>query len=79
MNISPNYLSRIFKEESGESFSGFVQDKKLEYAQNLLITTKYSVSEISKLSGYSNEAYFSKLFKSKYSTTPGQYRKINKK
>ena len=79
MNISPNYLSRIFKEETGESFSGFVQDKKLEYAENLLITTKYSVSEISKLSGYSNEAYFSKLFKSKYSTTPGQYRKINKK
>lgn len=79
MNISPNYLSRIFKEEMGESFSGFVQDKKLEYAENLLVTTKFSVSEISKLSGYSNEAYFSKLFKSKYSTTPGQYRKINKK
>lgn len=78
MNISPNYLSRIFREETGESFSGFVQDKKLERAAELLLTTKLSVSEIAKQSGYANEAYFSKLFKSRYSTTPGQYRKINK-
>lgn len=78
MNISPNYLSKIFKEETGESFSGFVQDKKLERAAELLLTTKYSVSEISKMAGYANEAYFSKLFKSRYSTTPGQYRKNNK-
>lgn len=75
MKISPNYLSKIFKDERGVSFSNFLSDKKLERAEELLVTTKKSVSEIVKIVGYANEAYFTKLFKKKYGDTPGSYRK----
>ena len=78
MNISPNYLSKIFKEESGVSFSNFLSEKKLEKAEELLVETKLSVAEIVKIVGYSNEAYFTKLFRMKYSDTPGAYRKKKK-
>lgn len=75
MNISPNYLSKIFREETGINFSNYVGDKKLDLAAELLRTTKTSVSEISVKVGYANVAYFTKLFKQKYGNTPGQYRK----
>ncbi len=78
MNISPTYLSRIFKDETGTNFSTFLADKKLEKATELLCSTKFSMSEIAEQIGYSNETYFTKLFKAKYGTTPGQYRKLNR-
>ena len=75
-NITPNYLSRIYKEATGVNLSNFISDKKMETAGNLLVSEgKSEVSHIAEKLGYYNMPYFNKLFKSSYGMTPVQYRK----
>jgi AraC-type DNA-binding domain-containing proteins len=75
-NLTPNYISRIYKEITGINFSDFILDKKFEKAAELLISEKKaSVSYVAERLGYLNLPYFSKLFKEKYGMTPIQYRK----
>ncbi len=75
-NITPNYLSRIYKEATGINLSNFISDKKMETAANLLVSNmKLDVSDIAGKLGYYNMPYFNKLFKSCYGMTPVQYRK----
>ena len=76
--ISPNYLSKIFKEGSGINFSEFLVQKKLEKAKELLLTDKKAaVMEIAKRLGYYNTNYFISLFKEYYGMTPSMLRKRN--
>ena len=50
-------------------------DKRMEYAADLLKSTSHKVAEISGMAGFENAEYFSSLFKTKFGTTPTQYRK----
>jgi AraC-type DNA-binding domain-containing proteins len=77
-NITPNYLSKIFKDTKGINFSDFVINKKFEKAAELLTTSKTAdLSDIAERLGYFNLPHFSKIFKEKYGMTPVQYRKKN--
>ena len=77
-DISPNYLSKIFKDTKGINFSDFVINKKFEKAAELLVTSKAAdLSEIAGRLGYFNLPHFSKIFKEKYGMTPVQFRKKN--
>lgn len=77
-NISPGYLSKIFKEGTGTNFSDFVINKKFEKAAELLLGNNHlDISEVAETIGYSNITYFTRLFKEKYGMTPLQYRKKN--
>jgi len=74
--ISPNYLSKIFKEGSGTNFSDFVVQKKIEKAKELLLADKkITVSDIAKKLGYYSTTYFISLFKENYGITPSMLRK----
>ncbi len=73
--ISPDYLSHIFKEETGESLSSYILTSRMTYAKELLITTQQSVSEIALASGFPNVSYFSRQFKRLNGCTPMEYRK----
>ena len=61
--ISNYTLSRMFKNQVGVGFTEYVNAKRLELAKELLLTTSYSVREISLMVGFSNDNYFSRLFK----------------
>ena len=75
-HISTGHLSRLFKSISGEKFSTFVVDIKLEQAAWMLVEEKErSINEIAESLGYYSPAYFTRLFKSKYGVTPTSYRK----
>lgn len=77
-DITPNYLSKIFKDTKGINFSDFVINKKFEKAAELLATSKTAdLSEIAERLGYFNLPHFSKIFKEKYGMTPVQFRKKN--
>jgi AraC-like DNA-binding protein len=52
----------------------FIQRKRIEKAQQLLITTKYSLDKIAELSGLNNASYLSRLFKRFTGMSPGKYR-----
>lgn len=76
LQLSAAYLSRLFKYETGISFSDFVNSKKIEAAANLLRFSEYSDLEISNLLCFSSQSYFIKIFKKHMNKTPKEYRKI---
>lgn len=62
-NISKSYLSSIFKKETGESFTDYVNRKKIEEAKVLIQRQGLKTYEAAHELGFSDESYFSKLFK----------------
>lgn len=75
LKISPAYLSRAFKTETGMTFTDYVNRKKIEEAAGLLQYSKYTDLEISNLFGFSSQSYFIKIFRKYMGMTPGRYKK----
>lgn len=72
--LSPTNLSRIFKEETGDSPINYLIKIRLEQAKLLLDTeTDRTIKEISKLIGYDDALYFSKLFKKHFGQSPSSF------
>ncbi len=75
--ISPDYLTKLFKIETGQSFAQWVIEQKLAFARRVLATTtEMPVSEVARCIGYEDSRYFSRLFKAKTGATPTDYRYI---
>lgn len=72
---SPYYLTRCFRESTGQSLYQFVLDRRLERAKHYLQTTDFDLSEISLLSGFTTHSQFTSHFKRKYQVTPSQFRR----
>ncbi len=77
MNFSPGHLSTIFSQQTGQTFSRFLTEYRMNKAKELLCYTGKRSSEISLEVGYKDPHYFSYLFKKTQGITPTQYR--NKK
>ncbi len=77
LGISDAYFSRLFKAETGLSFSEFVTRQKLENAVKLVQYSEYSDAEISNLLAFSSQSYFIKQFRKHTGYTPHRYRQIN--
>jgi len=75
LSFSPNYLGRIFRDETGENFSDFVIRKRLEKAQELLGNPKLKIYEVADLVGYKQLTYFSRQFREAFGMTPGDFRR----
>lgn len=73
--LSENYLSKIFKRETGYSISDYLLMRRMARAKSLLIETARPVGEIAMEVGYSNSAYFIKMFKRETGKTPNEYRR----
>jgi two-component system response regulator YesN len=69
INVSSNYLSTLFKDEVGQGFSDYLIHFKLERAKSLLQEGKKDIKEIVCLCGFSDYAYFFKIFKKKLGVT----------
>lgn len=78
IGISPSYLSKQFKEDLGIGFADFLCDYRLEKAKALLIQTDRNNKEIAGMVGFSDDAYFSRVFKKDTGMTPKEYRKKHK-
>jgi len=74
-NISPNYLCRRFRQETGENFVDYVTNVRISKARELLAYKRFTAKEVAKKVGYSNHTYFSKLFKKATGKTVAEYRK----
>ena len=74
LNVTPNYLSIRFKEETGVGFMRFVLDKQMAKAKMLLADPQYKVYQISDMVGFLDEKYFSRQFKKLVGVTPKEYR-----
>lgn len=74
VNISANYLSAVFSQEMGITFTEYVTGKRMERAKELLRTTDKRSGEVAALVGYRDPHYFSFLFKKTQGCTPRDYR-----
>ncbi len=75
-NVSAPYLSKIFKEKMEIGFNDYLTKIRLEESQKFLIDTNLSVKEIAFMVGYSDEKYYSKLFKKFVGIKPTDYRRL---
>lgn len=71
--VSPDYLSRTFKKETGRSLSQYMLEKRMEKAKRLL-QSDMSVKNVALQTGYSNFSYFSKVFRDMEGMSPMEYR-----
>lgn len=75
VNISASYLSKIFINYLHTSYSTFVLNEKITYAQKLLVDSKLSMTEIAAEAGFSSSSYFSDCFRRITGKSPLQFRK----
>lgn len=73
VQLSPTYLSRIFKETTGYSVIAFFNKMKVDYAKELMMNGMKKVKDIAGQLGFSDEFYFSRLFKQLEGISPTEY------
>lgn len=74
MNLDRRYLSRLFKEKTGQTVQEYLISVRLEAAKGHLLRGA-SVSEAAILAGYEDTCNFSKMFKKLLGVSPGQWRR----
>ncbi|QGQ96556.1 AraC family transcriptional regulator [Paenibacillus psychroresistens] len=72
---SPNYLSKMFKECLGFTFTEYVHEVRLREAKRLLMETEDSVESIGRSVGYVDKSQFFRMFKQSLGMTPQQHRR----
>lgn len=75
LNVSNNYLYKIFMKEKGVPTSSFILNYRMELAKSYLETGNLPVKVIAASLGYENASHFSELFKQKNGMSPNEYRK----
>lgn len=78
VHLNHQYLSVLFKKETGVSISDYIADVRMEHARFLLRNTTDSVQAISEAVGYPDPQYFSRRFKRTVGQSPQAYRSQNK-
>lgn len=71
---SEDHFIRIFKKEMGNTPLEYIQQKKIEKAQTMLIFDNYSVKDVAYTLSYTNQSYFIRLFKKLTGLTPAEYK-----
>ena len=77
--LSKDHFIRLFKKEINNTPLQYINQKKIEKAQLILITDSMPVKNISYLLAYEDHSYFNRLFKKLTGVTPQQYRDRYKK
>ncbi|MFB9273768.1 response regulator transcription factor [Cohnella cellulosilytica] len=73
--ITPNYLSRLFRQETGKSFVELLSEIRMDKARALLLSEEgMKIYEVGAAVGYPNPRYFSEWFHKNAGMTPGEYR-----
>ena len=75
--ISPVYFSQLFKQQTGENFSEYLNKIRINKAKRLLEETNLKIYEVAYSSGFNQPQYFIKIFKEMVGMTPLDYRKCS--
>ncbi len=73
-NISPNHLSRLFRQEGHMRFADYISWVRLERAKFMLKRYNFRLEEVAQRCGYHDSNYFCRVFKRKTGKTPTEYR-----
>lgn len=74
VSLSKSYLSRIFKEETGESLSSYINKVRIDKAKLMLLDNGCALVNVASLCGFEDQSYFTKVFKRLVGVSPKRYR-----
>lgn len=77
VNVSPAYLSKLFKKEVGENITWYIQSVKIQYAKQMLLDHSLNIIDIAHDLGFDSASYFASLFQKHTKCSPSEYRKLN--
>jgi len=72
-DVSKNYLSSVFRRETGETISDFITRTRIGEAEKLIFETNLKIYEIAERTGYQNVETFNRAFKRISGKTPRRY------
>ncbi len=79
IGMSTSWFIRNFKQYTGQTPMQYILAIRIANAENFLENTDYNLTEISRIIGYENPLYFSRIFKKQKGLSPSEYRKNMKK
>mgnify|MGYP001563769903 CR=1 FL=1 len=74
IGVTPNYLSAVYRRETGETIMDTVLERKMELAKRLLQEAKLKIGQIATATGFSSPYYFSRRFHQYQGVSPTAYR-----
>lgn len=74
LGLNASYLSTLFRRETGMTITGYIRQRRLEAAGNMLRYSDYSYGEIAAYLAFSNQSHFIRVFKAHTGYTPREYR-----
>lgn len=74
VHLSPSYISKLFKRETGENLSVYIQNVRIRQAKLLLSTTDLKTYEVAERVGIPDPVYFSRTFKKITGMKPKDFR-----
>ena len=76
--FSKFHFARLFKQFTNTSCYDYIIQKRIAYAEKLLIEPDLSITEVSMRSGFNSLSTFNRIFKSAKNCTPSEYKKLNR-
>src|SRR5690606_33368280 len=74
-DVSASYISRLIREQTGTTFSEYVQQLRIEAVKKEMVASDRPIKDIIIEAGYQDMSSFIKRFKKAEGMTPGEYRK----
>lgn len=75
VHLNASYFSNLFKKETGESITGYIQNLRVQKAKLLLKSTDMKIFEIAQAVGFNDPNYFTNTFNKTEGLSPKEYRK----
>lgn len=74
VHLSPSHISGLFRKETGQTVSAYINFVRIEKSRQLLEATGLPIAEISSLCGFEEQSYFSRVFRQQTGLSPKKYR-----
>ncbi len=74
IHISKNTFAQLIQTYAGTNFSGYINNKRLDYSIHLLREYNYTIEAVATDAGFNNARSFYRIFRNRYGMTPSEYR-----
>lgn len=74
LHMTPSYAGQLFHDVMGKTFSEYLNEYRIDRARDIILQSSSTIYEVSRAVGYSNMAYFYRMFKKLTGVTPSEFR-----
>ncbi len=78
LNADKFNICKLFKSVSGETLTNYINNRRISCAEEMLLSTNKTISEIALECGFNSQQYFNLVFNNKLAMSPSTYRKLKK-